>query len=128
MEKRDFFDALEYWASPMTPGSVAGFDGFVRTVAKMDDEQRAMMVRYLRSDITYERFLQTRYWHAIRLKVISDRKHLCEVCSEKRPDVEIHHRTYDHRGEEYAYLMDLRLLYGRCHNMAHELKAMIQAD
>ena len=128
MEERAFFDALEYWASPMTPGSVAGFDGFVGMVSKLDDRQRRMLTGYLRTDITYERFLQTRYWHAIRLKVISDRKRVCEVCSEKRSDVEIHHRTYDHRGEEYAFLTDLRLLCGRCHNMAHELKAMIQAE
>jgi len=74
MEQRDFFDELGYWVGLMTPGSVAGFDGLVRTIAKMDEAQRAVMVRYLRSDIDYERFLQTRYWHAIRLKVISDRK------------------------------------------------------
>jgi hypothetical protein len=66
--------ALEYWAGPMTPGSVAGFNGFVSVVGKMDEIQKAMIVRYLRTDICYERFLQTRYWHAIRLKVISMRK------------------------------------------------------
>jgi hypothetical protein len=128
MEQRAFFDVLEYWAGPMTPGSVAGFDGFVRVVASLDDQQRVMIIQYLRSDITYERFLQTRYWHAIRLKVMSDRKYVCEVCTEKRSDVEVHHRTYDHRGEEFAYLMDLRLLCSRCHKMVHEVRAMVQGE
>lgn len=100
MEPRDFYEAVEYWASPMKPGFVAAFDALIRTLGNFNDQQRQMFVTYLRQDITYERLLQTGYWHAIRLKIISDRKRMCEVCTEKRDDVQVHHRTYEHRGEE----------------------------
>jgi len=127
MEDLEFYRELEWWASPMTAGSVAALGAFVAMVMKLDDRQRGMLTRYLRSDITYDRFLQTRYWYAIRLKVRADRKRICEICSEERPDVEVHHRIYDHRGEEYAFLSDLKLLCGRCHNMIHEVKVMVEA-
>lgn len=33
----------------------------------------------------------------------------------------MHHRDYQHRGEEYLYLDSLRVLCGQCHKMHHGL-------
>jgi 5-methylcytosine-specific restriction endonuclease McrA len=119
VEDRDFFDAVEYWAGAMTVGSAGSVDGIVATWRKMTDMQRSQITEYLRG-LPYERFLQTRYWYAIRLKVRSDRKDRCEICKEKCLEPQVHHRTYEHRGEEYSRLEDLRLLCDRCHSTVHE--------
>jgi hypothetical protein len=121
MEDLDFYDALSTWTSQFTVRDVVSFDGFLQTVSMFNDGQRSKLTSYLRhiKNESYERYLTTRYWYAVRLKVISDRKHTCEVCSEKRRDVEVHHRNYDHLGEEYAHLTDLRLLCKRCHKTVH---------
>lgn len=120
MEERDFYDAVEYWAGAMTPGSIAGFDGIIQTWKKMDDQQRSNITEYLRSLPYAERYLKTRYWYAIRLKITSDRKSRCETCGEQRSDLQVHHRTYAHRGQEHEYLFDLKAECDRCHSIIHE--------
>lgn len=117
MERREFYDAVEFWGGAMTFGSVAGWDGLTETLAEMSAEQKGMFSGYLNA-IPYKAFLLTRYWHAIKLKMQFDHRG-CQVCR-RQQKVEVHHRTYEHRGSEFAHLADLRLLCGQCHALVHE--------
>ena len=119
MDNLEFGRAVGFWSEQMTWGSLASFDAVVETWSMMSDKQRSMATDYLRG-LPYERFLQTRYWYAIRLKVMSDRKDRCETCKERRTDLQVHHRTYEHHGDEHAHLEDLKLECDRCHKTIHE--------
>lgn len=120
MEPRDFYDAIEYWGGLWTFGSVANYAGLTASVNRMSEDQRDMFSEYLRT-LPYARFLETRYWRAVRSHVAHTAKHVCAVCEQRVPGVEVHHRTYEHRGAEYRNLNDLRLLCPRCHNTVHEV-------
>lgn len=123
MEPRDFYDAIEYWGGLWTFGTVSSWPGLLMCTNRMAEEQREMFSEYLRT-LPYQRFLETRYWRAVRLQAMHQFRHTCAVCEQKVPGVEVHHRTYDHRGSEYLHFDDLRLLCARCHNTVHEVSKL----
>jgi hypothetical protein len=66
----------------------------------------------------YPFFLNTYYWHIISgfLKESSD---YCQCCSSKR-NLQVHHRSYCHRGREHENLQDLSVLCSDCHDKSHK--------
>lgn len=78
------------------------------------------VVRY--REMPYEDFLQTEYWAAIRGHVI-DKIGKCQVCT-SRESLNVHHNTYEHRGQEYLHLEDLVVLCNRCHGCFHALRRL----
>lgn len=67
----------------------------------------------------YKEFLNTIYWDIVRTYVRYRRGHACELCNSTE-HLQVHHRTYEHRGEEYQFLSDLILLCRNCHAKFHD--------
>ena len=67
---------------------------------------------------TYEDYLSTRHWRALRVKVAKLRNHLCELCDKKiELGYHIHHKSYKRLGNER--LGDLMFLCENCHKEVH---------
>ena len=69
--------------------------------------------------MSYKSFLQTDYWQIVRGKVLHDRGSACELCN-SRDALNVHHRTYEHHGEEHNHLESLVLLCHSCHAKFHD--------
>jgi 5-methylcytosine-specific restriction endonuclease McrA len=67
----------------------------------------------------YEEFLETIYWDVIRSYVLQLNHYRCGLCSQ-RAELDVHHRTYEHRGYEYLHLEDLVALCETCHAKFHD--------
>lgn len=72
-------------------------------------------VQILRS-LKYEEFLKTKYWRSVSRCLRSMRK--CELCGSTE-NLQIHHKTYEHHGQEHLYLEDLQCLCKDCHLKVH---------
>jgi len=66
----------------------------------------------------YEDYLKTDYWREVSSKVKERAGYRCQVCNSPE-DLEAHHRTYSHRGDELNHLEDLTCLCRRCHHGHH---------
>src|SRR3990167_2380777 len=69
--------------------------------------------------MSYKIYLQTTYWAIIRAIMVSRKKGRCNICRYNNKTVHVHHLTYEHRGKEFAYLGDLRVLCKDCHYKIH---------
>lgn len=65
----------------------------------------------------YDEYLQTMHWRHIRRLKLDEAGHRCEVCN-AQDRLQVHHRTYERRGEEQ--LSDLTVLCADCHGLFHE--------
>ena len=75
---------------------------------------------------SYSEYIQTNYWHCISYHLRKDLKK-CPKCDEKKDKkhLHVHHKTYEHLGEEYLHLEDLIVLCDNCHTKEHaRLKAI----
>jgi len=70
-------------------------------------------------EMPYQEFLGTIYWDIVRRYVLWKRKFICELCK-SNGELNVHHKTYDHRGEEYLFLEDLIVLCQPCHAKFHD--------
>lgn len=73
--------------------------------------------------LPYQKFLRTFYWRAIRSHLLSRAQGRCRSGFEchERSSLEVHHRTYEHRGREHLHLGDLSVLCDECHRRLHGL-------
>lgn len=74
--------------------------------------------------LPYKEFLRTDYWRETRRQVLQDRGYRCEVCRKTygpgtAREVDVHHMTYGHRGEEFWAQEDLAVLCKKCHEEHH---------
>ena len=91
----------------------------------MDERERfAALESYVTPDIVdrlkrlpYEEFLRTSYWRTV-FGYMKERDKVCQRCREKG-ELQVHHRHYDHRGEEFRHLEDLIVLCELCHLEKH---------
>lgn len=67
----------------------------------------------------YQEFLKTEYWSVIRAVAVSRAHGKCQLCF-KRGLLHTHHKTYEHRGREYAHMDDLICLCRECHQKFHD--------
>ena len=81
------------------------------------DLRRNNATDYLNS-LSYKEFLQSRYWEIVRNYVRYKRGYTCELCASTER-LQVHHKTYEHHGEEHDYLGDLILLCSTCHSRHH---------
>ena len=70
------------------------------------------------AEIPYKDFLQTIYWNVIREYMLSQAKYKCQLCTLK-DELHVHHKTYEHHGQEHLYLEDLIVLCKKCHSKFH---------
>jgi len=66
----------------------------------------------------YNDYLKTDYWKAVSGAVKAKAGFKCQVCNSPH-DLNAHHRSYDHRGNELDHLDDLICLCRRCHGIFH---------
>lgn len=67
----------------------------------------------------YKRFLSSEYWRVVREIKIKESGGRCAVCGSS-DNLQVHHRSYEHHGNEHLHLDDLVVLCGRCHTLFHK--------
>lgn len=70
-------------------------------------------------NLKYSQFLSTSYWEWIRQAALRKAGRRCEECRAKKRKLQIHHKTYVHRGKEHLYMEDLQVLCRACHVEKH---------
>ena len=92
----------------------AVIERFIKLCRRMDSELEAEL-----AVMSYRKFLDTDYWNYLRDYVVITRGMRCEKCGwTSNADVdglEVHHISYDHRGSEWRYMEELKVLCPECH-------------
>ncbi|HEU5108042.1 MAG TPA: hypothetical protein VFT95_05745, partial [Micromonosporaceae bacterium] len=65
----------------------------------------------------YREYLLTPEWQERRKARLKAARYRCQVCNAQNRRLNVHHRTYERRGEEYA--RDLIVLCEECHHLFH---------
>lgn len=74
---------------------------------------------YIKS-MDYKDFLQTPYWKAISEKVRQKANFKCQICNSSK-NLNVHHRSYQHHGNELYHLEDLICICKDCHEKHHNI-------
>ena len=69
--------------------------------------------------MNYKRYIRTLYWGIIRGWMTSQTPRCAQCGNPGR--LQIHHKTYDHRGSEHLNLQDLEVICSLCHKSEHDL-------
>lgn len=72
-------------------------------------------------NMDYKDFLNSTYWKVLSYSVKKKRGDKCEKCGSKI-NLNVHHLTYRHRGNEINHLDDLVCLCSNCHAKIHHKK------
>lgn len=70
-------------------------------------------------NMPYRDFLETPYWKGTALFVKRREGWKCSVCG-STGNLDVHHKTYDHHGNEIYHLDELTTLCKECHRKVHE--------
>lgn len=65
----------------------------------------------------YAEYLQTPHWQEVRKKALRRAGGRCQLCNKNGTVLDVHHRTYERRGQEYA--ADVIVLCRDCHSKFH---------
>src|SRR5437868_6583204 len=84
---------------------------------KSKNAKKSRMVAFFRG-LPYSTFLLTKYWQKVRQKVLKRDGNKCIICK-SRTDLQVHHDTYKHHGNELEHLEDLMTLCRKCHQEHH---------
>ena len=90
--------------------------GRLESWEKYHEELRAQ-VRRLRA-LPYHEYLKTEHWQAVRGKALQRAKFRCQLCNIASP-LHVHHRSYEHLGEEHLFMSDVIALCPGCHAKHH---------
>ncbi len=71
--------------------------------------------------MSYYDFLKTPYWNAVSLKVKLNAGFKCQMCGSDE-NLSVHHRTYEHHGNELQHMEDLICVCQDCHQIFHDNK------
>lgn len=74
----------------------------------------------------YEDFLQTDYWKMVSEQARINAHYKCQLCGCKDKKLNVHHNTYEHRGEEFKHMEDLVCLCEDCHNYFHSKRQILE--
>jgi 5-methylcytosine-specific restriction endonuclease McrA len=69
--------------------------------------------------LTYQEFLNSDYWRYVRTIKLNQAQNKCELCNSDEA-LNVHHKTYEHHGEEHKHLSDLIVLCHKCHSKFHD--------
>jgi len=70
-------------------------------------------------NMTYSDYLQSQEWQETRSGALKRANYRCQLCN-RSGRLNVHHRTYERRGREYA--SDLTVLCEECHAKHHGVK------
>lgn len=73
--------------------------------------------------MAYDEYLRTGHWARTRQEVLERAGNACQTCSSTRR-LQVHHRTYDRRGNELPE--DLTVLCDDCHATFHEHRRLVR--
>ncbi len=118
-----YFDRLERRSeyeqqknAAVLAGKIRGTSGKVFYLLR-DELKHKDPTDYLNS-LSYSEFLKSVYWKTVRNYVREKRGYICELCASTER-LEVHHKTYEHHGQEHNHLDDLILLCSVCHSRHH---------
>ena len=69
----------------------------------------------------YQAYLTTPYWREVSRAVKKRAGFRCQLCNSPL-DLQAHHRTYEHKGDELNHLDDLICLCKKCHKNFHAVE------
>lgn len=91
-------------------------------VIRIEDYERYSRMRSVRLNelkiMPYSAYLQTPEWKARRQRHLKSSGYRCQVCNSPDQPIDVHHRTYERRGEEQ--FKDLIALCRSCHELFHK--------
>lgn len=76
----------------------------------------------------YEEFLQTDYWKLVSEQARINAHYKCQLCGCNDKKLNVHHNTYEHRGEEFKHMEDLICLCEDCHNFYHTKDKILERE
>lgn len=94
-------------------GKISKYISYFRSVVAHQCVYRSEL-----GEMPYRAFLNTTYYQIIKEIVAHDWGYECALCTSKK-NIQVHHRTYVHRGSEHLYIKDLILLCAECHCRQH---------
>lgn len=89
------------------------WEGDLIGLAHIADQMRRAFLR----SMPYREYLKSDHWRAFRQEAISRAGGVCGHCLNRRPDLHVHHLTYERRGSEH--IKDVMVLCGECHRLVH---------
>lgn len=69
----------------------------------------------------YKEYLKTEHWRYVRWFVLEARGRKCQRC-DATENLNIHHKSYEHRGRELQHLDTLEVLCRDCHAAEHGIR------
>lgn len=96
----------------------------MRAREKAQEEARIARVAELKA-MPYGEYLQTEHWQQTRLVALERDGYACRVCGSTE-SLNVHHRTYDRRGEEAPG--DMTTLCQPCHQLFHDNLKLVRAE
>ena len=95
----------------------------VKTYQKINDLKELYInqkeVEEYIKDMDYYDFLETPYWKAIAEYIRKRADYKCQLCNSTE-NLNVHHRTYEHHGDELNNLRDLICICEDCHYKFHD--------
>lgn len=71
-----------------------------------------------RKKMPYAEYLKTPYWQSVREAVFERECHVCHLCRKSGP-LQVHHISYQYRGDELRHLETVTALCSSCHKHVH---------
>lgn len=72
----------------------------------------------------YRAHLKSKQWKVIRNHMMGMAHGQCQKCGNRGGRLEVHHKTYEHLGDEFRHLGDLIVLCPDCHAFEDKLRAI----
>ena len=72
-------------------------------------------------ELPYDEYLRTRWWKDLRAAVHERDNGRCQLCGASDMPMDVHHRTYEHRGSPRE-VNDCILLCRQCHAVVHGIE------
>ena len=90
----------------------------VESIARWErhDVERQDVLRQLK-EMPYRQYLETDHWQEVRKGAHRRAGYRCQMCGESHITLDVHHNTYDNRGEERN--RDVIVLCRDCHSKHH---------
>ena len=85
---------------------------------KKENKRKEQKEANRRKHMPYNEYLQSEYWKHVKIKVLKRDHYHCVKCRRKS-NLNIHHLTYQNRGNELKHLHDLITLCRKCHEKIH---------
>jgi len=77
-------------------------------------------INYIKT-LKYKKFLNTPYWKIISKHIKDNADNHCALCNSTK-QLNVHHRTYEHHGDELHHINDIVCICKQCHQKVHNIK------